>query len=335
MLARTYLGHSGPCCTPAQRVTIHPAQHGRLLAVCRANSASRSSSPRVPDGLRSSWRTELFQPGGNGSSSNGNSNGSHADSASTAYRTAYSINGNGYHADDGGYGASTSYADDSYGTHEAPAEHEEHGWSSRAWHADAEENGADGASPSGDADEADEADGGEGSGPSFFTDAFRDALKQALQRSPLYGSDPYLTAGSDNEEDIPPEPTENEVETMNQPIFTDSFRSALKQSLERQQTELDKYGGYGSDDEYTAVPYVPSGPPPREMSPMEEVITTALGSSQMTLRRLNMIKNEVEAAIEREARQVERLEFALSKVQSDLAYYKSLERMMEERNRQR
>lgn len=43
-------------------------------------------------------------------------------------------------------------------------------------------------------------------------------------------------------------------------LFSNSFRSALKESLERQQTEMDVKYGYGSDDEYIATPYKSAGP---------------------------------------------------------------------------
>ncbi len=44
------------------------------------------------------------------------------------------------------------------------------------------------------------------------------------------------------------------------PIFSDSFRAALRESLERQQAEMDAKYGYGSDDEYVATPYKSAGP---------------------------------------------------------------------------
>ncbi len=44
------------------------------------------------------------------------------------------------------------------------------------------------------------------------------------------------------------------------PLFSDSFRAALRESLERQQAEMDAKYGYGSDDEYMATPYRSPGP---------------------------------------------------------------------------
>jgi hypothetical protein len=47
------------------------------------------------------------------------------------------------------------------------------------------------------------------------------------------------------------------------------------------------------------------------------------------------MKNEIEAAIERETKQAERLDFALNKTRSDAAYYQTLERMLEDYEKQK
>jgi hypothetical protein len=44
-------------------------------------------------------------------------------------------------------------------------------------------------------------------------------------------------------------------------------------------------------------------------------------------------QNEIEAALDREVKQLERIEWARNKAQTDAAYYKSLERMLEEERR--
>lgn len=67
---------------------------------------------------------------------------------------------------------------------------------------------------------------------------------------------------------------------------------------------------------------------------MEELLSSALSASQHTHRRLTLIKNEIDAALEREAKQIERLDFALKKCENDAAYYATLERMMRERERE-
>lgn len=71
------------------------------------------------------------------------------------------------------------------------------------------------------------------------------------------------------------------------------------------------------------------------MSPLEEVLATALGSSQLNLRRLTLMAKEIEQAMEREAKQIERLEFAMQKAQGDVAYYQTLQRMVDDMQRRR
>lgn len=51
--------------------------------------------------------------------------------------------------------------------------------------------------------------------------------------------------------------------------------------------------------------------------------------SRLNLQRLNLVRDELEAAIEREVKQVERLAFALQKVEGDEAYHRSVERQLE------
>ncbi len=83
-------------------------------------------------------------------------------------------------------------------------------------------------------------------------------------------------------------------------------------------------------------PYLSCAPPARrEMSPLEEVLATALGSSQLNLRRLTLMAKEIEQAMEREAKQIERLEFAMQKAQGDVAYYQTLQRMVDDMQRRR
>ncbi|EFJ44783.1 hypothetical protein VOLCADRAFT_106241 [Volvox carteri f. nagariensis] len=322
MLARTILLVPQTQCSSSLSLKATPLQlhQGRLLVVPRASYSSRSSSPRS-ESWRSSWRTELEH------GSNGNGNGAHV-SHDDEYQIAYNSNGNYYHAHDSDTDSDFTWGSSSWRNQAAAVDDQEVadvGYSN-GWRSSQDQ-------PAGFANrDEDVAEEEESSGGGFFTDAFKEALKSALQRSPLY-ADQLTVTGSADEEVTEPQPYENEVEVYDRPIFTDQFRAALKESLERQQSELDAYGGQGSDDEYTATPYVPSPPRPREMSPLEEVIATALGASQLHLRRLTLMKNEIDAAIERETKQIERLGFALSKAQSDMAYYKSLEEMMAERPR--
>lgn len=65
------------------------------------------------------------------------------------------------------------------------------------------------------------------------------------------------------------------------------------------------------------------------ISPMEEVLVNSHDTSKMSYGRLVAIQNEVGYALEREAKQVERLQFTLEKCKSDQAYYKSLRMVLE------
>lgn len=69
------------------------------------------------------------------------------------------------------------------------------------------------------------------------------------------------------------------------------------------------------------------------MSPSEEVLLSAVGSSQVTLQRLVAIKNEIDLAVQREAKQLERLHFAMTKAQGDAAYMATLQRMVDQSKR--
>ncbi|GFR41318.1 hypothetical protein Agub_g2001 [Astrephomene gubernaculifera] len=316
MLSRSLLVSSAP---PARTGAATPLlQHGRLLVVPRARPPSRSSSPRNGS-WRTNWRAELD------SETSSNSNGIHTH-VDADYRTLY----------DSRTAAATieeefpSYPDrhQQQYQHDQPEDGESYYWDSEGALRPDQGSNTQAADNGGGAEDMTSETATDGTG--LFTDAFKEALKAALERSPLYGN-AFGGEGSGGEEDEEPQPYENELGAIDRPIFTDQFRAALKESLERQQAEADLASGYGSDDDYTPVPYVPQAPARREMSPLEEVIATALGASQLHLRRLNLMKNEIEAAIERETKQVERLAFALKKAESDVAYYKTLERMNEER----
>lgn len=225
--------------------------------------SSRSSSPRS-ESWKSSWRTELEK------GSNGNGNGGRVQ-PDEDYQTEYIRNGNGYHSDDSDtdatWGKTSSSAnwrrhaaDEDVAQYEDEDEEPAH---SNSWHFSqygrySESENVHGQEDPQQEQTEQEEPSGEGSG--IFPNAFKEALKAALQRSPLYADDLAGTASAD-EEVTEPQPYENEVEVYNRPIFTDQFRVALKESFERQQAQMDVYdGGAGSDDEYPAKPYVPQGP---------------------------------------------------------------------------
>lgn len=50
------------------------------------------------------------------------------------------------------------------------------------------------------------------------------------------------------------------------------------------------------------------------------------------MHKLLAMQQEVEQAIERERKQIERLQFVLEKAKQDAAYYKTLSTMMEDQN---
>lgn len=100
-------------------------------------------------------------------------------------------------------------------------------------------------------------------------------------------------------------------------LFNDSFKSVLASALERSGTSTLLQGQEKHRDE-------------NHISDQEEVLKAAIMASKSTLLKLNMIKSEVEKAIEVESKQVERLMFALDKARNDAAYYKGLSIMLED-----
>ncbi len=79
--------------------------------------------------------------------------------------------------------------------------------------------------------------------------AQQDALKEALSRSPLFGSE-YGGVGAGGEERMEPSPEfdPSPVSVAAPSLFSDTFKNALKESLARQQSEedvVDRYTGYG------------------------------------------------------------------------------------------
>lgn len=65
----------------------------------------------------------------------------------------------------------------------------------------------------------------------------------------------------------------------------------------------------------------------------QDMLSAALDASKTSLSRLIAIQNEVARAIEREKTQIERLTFSVDKAMRDEAYYRSLRRLTEERNK--
>jgi hypothetical protein len=70
-------------------------------------------------------------------------------------------------------------------------------------------------------------------------------------------------------------------------------------------------------------------------SAQQDILSAALEASKNSMNRLQAIQAEVERAIERERMQVERLEFSLDKCVRDEAYYRSLRKLLEEKENQK
>ena len=63
------------------------------------------------------------------------------------------------------------------------------------------------------------------------------------------------------------------------------------------------------------------------------MLSAALEASKKSMNRLLAIQAEVARAIEREKTQIERLQFSVNKAKNDEAYYRSLRRIADERNK--
>lgn len=67
-----------------------------------------------------------------------------------------------------------------------------------------------------------------------------------------------------------------------------------------------------------------------DKTPLLQVLATALSQSRATLDRLVTEEAEIEALIQRERKQVERLEWLLQKVQQDYAFFDQLQQRFDE-----
>lgn len=122
----------------------------------------------------------------------------------------------------------------------------------------------------------------------------------------------------------------------------DGFKAALQTALARNQEALDAASG-GYDRSYSSSYGSPSSsgsssyraPPARasqaaaEATPLLQILATALGQSRATLERLQAEEAEIENLIQKERKQVERLEWLLEKVQMDYAYFNQLQKRFE------
>lgn len=75
------------------------------------------------------------------------------------------------------------------------------------------------------------------------------------------------------------------------------------------------------------------GPPRNDearISAVEEVLGLALNQSKLTLRMLQQWRNQIDAQIAAQEKQVDRMEFALNKARSDAALLKTLKKIVYE-----
>ena len=101
-------------------------------------------------------------------------------------------------------------------------------------------------------------------------------------------------------------------------LFNSQFMGVLQQSLARQ----------GADALTKGVEI----PDEARISAVEEVLSTALSQSKQSLRTLQQWRNQIDAQIAAQEKQVDRMEFALSKARSDGALLKTLKEMVYENN---
>ena len=87
----------------------------------------------------------------------------------------------------------------------------------------------------------------------------------------------------------------------------------LQQSLARQGADVLTKGASAQEEE--------------RASALEEVLSTALHQSKQQLKLLQIWKNQLDAAIAAQEKQVDRMEFALNKARGDAAYMKALKSM--------
>lgn len=122
-------------------------------------------------------------------------------------------------------------------------------------------------------------------------------------------------------------------------FFSPAFREALSSAMERDRAAAqDMYsssyerggGDYSRADAYTRRREEQGN---AMADPLMQVLATALGQSRATLERLQVEEAEIEALIQRERKQVERLEWLLEKVQQDYSYFNTLQRRFEEEGR--
>lgn len=98
-------------------------------------------------------------------------------------------------------------------------------------------------------------------------------------------------------------------------VFNEQFLGVLQQSLARQGADALIKGEERDEEEYRKCA-------------TEEVLEAALNQSKLSLRLMVQWKNQLEAQIAAQEKQVSRMEFALNKSRNDAAYMRSLKQML-------
>lgn len=117
--------------------------------------------------------------------------------------------------------------------------------------------------------------------------------------------------------------------------MSSAFASALREALERSDEHLEAVRSSGDGFDWNSIgsssrPGSRSSSTPPDLTPVIQVVATALNASRGTLQRITAERTELDSLIVKEQKQVERLEFLLEKLRSDYAYFTTLERMYEE-----
>mmetsp|Transcript_1566 Transcript_1566/g.3838 ORF Transcript_1566/g.3838 Transcript_1566/m.3838 type:complete len:203 (+) Transcript_1566:71-679(+) len=105
--------------------------------------------------------------------------------------------------------------------------------------------------------------------------------------------------------------------SSNGSLFTPTFKAALAAALQRGHHGKDLKNILESQEEET-------------LGDQEQILQAALRASQSNLARLQSIRANAQKLADAEARQAERLQYALNKARSDAAYYKGIEEMSEQ-----
>jgi hypothetical protein len=129
-------------------------------------------------------------------------------------------------------------------------------------------------------------------------------------QSPIIGSRrPRQVIASSQDNSSP----DNAINSSGAP-FNSQFLGVLQQSIARQGPDA-LLKGIEAEERVSAV---------------EEVLTTALNQSKQSYRMLSQWRNQIDAQIVAQEKQITRMEFALNKARNDAAMMKTLKKMVYE-----